>query len=58
MSTLINDIRNIDESLKNAKIKDITVHRISRTVDAEVISDKAVSDALAALARARMLAAY
>ena len=44
MSTLINDIRNIDESLKNAKIKDITVHRISRTVDAEVISDKAVSD--------------
>ncbi len=51
MSTLENEIRVIDESLKNAKIKKLTVHKTNRAVDAEVICDKAVSDAVYDLVR-------
>ena len=51
MSTLENEIRVIDESLKNAKIKKLTVHKTNRAVDAEVICDKAVSDAVCDLVR-------
>lgn len=51
MSTLENEIRVIDESLKNAKIKKLTVHKTDRAVDAEVICDKAVPDVVCDLVR-------
>ena len=51
MSTLENEIRAIDESLKNAKIQKLTVHKSDRSVDASVLCDKAVSDDVRDLVR-------
>ena len=44
MPNLTDEIRAIDESLRHAKIKQLSVSRSSRTVDADVICDKAVPE--------------